>query len=258
MYYIFKYEIWYIFSNVTVHIMQYVDHLAKYENDSNYFKNIIRPLSLLINFINNYYSPDEKIGLVLCHGHNYSIEYLKKFKLNFWYMIDISIIAFPDYVCDITDKKQLEYFPDKIFDCVLSLYCQVINEKNEKIYLDYLKNINRLIKPDGLIILTEMPRLYFRFLEDNILAKINDNLINDNKDIIKFIEEHYKNVEDNDSQMNDNEIKYVILEHYYREIDQTKLLKIKIKYIKYILTKNGYDYIKLKDDILFIKPITTK
>jgi hypothetical protein len=234
--------------------MQYIDLLQKYENDPDYSTNIIRPLSMLIRFMNNHYSPEEKIGLVLCHGHNHSIKNLKKFKLNFWYMIDISFIAFPDYICDIADKKQLGYFPDKIFDCVLSLYCPAINEKNERKYFDYLENINRLIKSDGLIILTEMPRLYFRFLDGNLLAKINDDLINNNNEIHKFIEEHYKNVEQNDPELNNNEIKYVILDYYYRDTNPNKLLKIKKKYIKQLLKENNYDYVKLKDDILFIKP----
>ena len=118
-------------------------HLKTYETNPNYSKNINRPLSSLLQTI----KPWDKIGLILGHGHNYSNDIYTKLRfVNYWYMIDIDKTAFPDYICDLTDPKQLEYFSDNIFDYI---YDSGFTEEKFMVY-DYCK---RLLKPNGTFIL---------------------------------------------------------------------------------------------------------
>jgi hypothetical protein len=100
-----------------------MDYIVKYESDEKYNKNIIRPLSSFKSASDFFQSnkKNARIGLVLCHGHNHSIEIFKKIKfINYWYMIDKNINTWPDYICDVTNKSDLEYFPNNFFDCIMT------------------------------------------------------------------------------------------------------------------------------------------
>jgi hypothetical protein len=126
---------------------------------------IIIPLSLYQNFVQNKPFKSIKKCLALCHGHKHPTTILSKIKGNcHWYMVDIDVKCFPDYVCDVSNEIAMSYFPDKYFDVIVSMYFPVGG--NPLKYTRMLKNISRIIKPTGKIYLTEMPGLFFWFMDE--------------------------------------------------------------------------------------------
>lgn len=166
---------------------------------------VLRPLSIFHKFIENekkidieYYGGRHmksfRKGLALCHGHNYSNEYLSHIKfIKYWYMVDIDSYVYPDYAADIANEDNMSYFPDDYFDCVATIHCPVTNIRDKKtiiIYDSILKNIYRILKPQGVALLRELPGLYFYFINDeqtqeliNIIKKnITEKEFNEYKD----------------------------------------------------------------------------
>ena len=164
-----------------------MEHIIAYENKLDVRENIIRPLSMYDQNV----PTNSKKGLAICHGHNYSNRDLAELKfIEYWYLVDIDYAAFPDYIADATDKNTMAYFPNDYFDCVLTIFCPVIDENNKVQYTSMLKNIHRIIKKDGILASMELPLLFFRFVDENQFK----NLVDEIKQIIPKEEiEKYKN-----------------------------------------------------------------
>lgn len=106
--------------------------------------------------------------LALCHGHNHSHMLLSSIKENcFWYMVDNNINSYPDYVCDVSNKEDMSIFPNDYFDYVMTLHFPVGIKENKYKYDNILNNIRRIIKPEGKIYLTELPRTFFHLLDSD-------------------------------------------------------------------------------------------
>lgn len=158
------------------------EHIINFESKSEFANNINRPLSTLFETIKLWDLRENiKIGLMLCHGHNYPNDIYTRLRfVNYWYMIDIKEFCFPDYICDVNDSKQLEYFPDNIFDYILDASCSV----NDKIKT--YDKCKRILKSNGKIIIGGIFS-FQQYLNDDILGKINETLINDKPDVIECL-----------------------------------------------------------------------
>lgn len=172
-----------------------MEHIIKFENDPKFTPDIIRKLSMYDQNVPKY----ENKGLAICHGHNYSIRTLANVEIvDYWYMIDRYMNAFPDYRADAANKLEMSYFPDNYFDCVLTVYCPVINDIyiKELQYSTILINIHRILKKNGTLILTELPLLFFHFISDdefkNIISQIKK--IVSEKDIQEFKTNYINNI----------------------------------------------------------------
>ena len=237
-------------------------HIKKYELDQKYRENIVRPLSAFKGYIDDYISKPSnqrtRIGLVICHGHNHSIEIFRKIKfINHWYLVDANWFAYPDYICDAVDKKAMEYFPDKFFDCVLIVYCPQKFEKKLQ-YFAILDNVKPKIRSDGFIISTELPHLFFWYADDHDLTILTDQLI-------KFIRENDSNKHDFDTYVEKYEKQYTdqpdfsnaqnryLMVSAYCDYHYPNLIDIaREKQTKKILKNHGYKFIKQIGAYLFI------
>ncbi|AAV50291.1 hypothetical protein [Acanthamoeba castellanii mimivirus] len=240
---------------------KFKDHLKKYESDEDYISYINRPLGLFNAYINTYVGPDIKTGLALCHGHNHSIEKFKKIKfINYWYLIDGDAYSFPDYICDLTDIKQLEYFPDDFFDCIMSIYCRVVDTDDNLQYFNILDNVKRILKHDGFFISTELERLFFRFMNDDELIRMNNQLIKltDEDEIKKYINNFNVKLhfgEDTEN-ITEKQKTFIILNHFEFQKNNTIDIKsIILEKIKLVLKRNGYYFVDLIGEYIFFVPI---
>ncbi len=240
---------------------KYKDHFKKYETDEKYASYINRPLGWLNAYINTYVGSETKIGLALCHGHNHSIEKFKKIKfINYWYLIDSDGFSFPDYICDLTNVKQVEYLPDEFFDCIMSIYCRVIDDDDKLQYFNILDNVKRTLKPHGFFISTELSGLFFRFMNNDELVSINQKLIKlaDENELNKYV-----NNFDTKSHFGEENIiltemqkTFVILNYFMFRKNDTNIIKhILIKNIKLVLKRNGYYYVDMIGEYTFFVPI---
>jgi hypothetical protein len=251
-------------------------YLKKFETNSEFSKNINRPLSMLFETIGMYDGrPNIKIGLALCHGHNHSNDNFIRLKfVNYWYYVDLDEIAFPDYICDVTNLRQLEYFPDKIFDYIFNTGCPDIFNTFDK--------CKRLLKPTGYIISLNHSGWIGWYLDDGTLGKINEKLIDNNPNVIKCLNDNYGRKFYWYDHLTENQNKWRVLSSLCYPI-KTELIKpegkkyskkiliepeiikqIIKKYSKKILKDHDYQYIKyfgpylskhLIISYLFIKPI---
>ena len=134
---------------------------------------IIRPLSVYHTFIDKNYGffsnkSAKRKGLALCHGHNYHLGVISKLKfVDNWYYVDISRATYPDYVADVSNIYQMEYFPNNYFDCVITMFCPISsNDERRTQYPAMLENIQFILKKNGVLALTELPRLFYWFIND--------------------------------------------------------------------------------------------
>lgn len=151
-----------------------MDAMIEYELEHK--DKILRPLS-------TYHIASDKLTklrcLAICHGHNHSSSFMRYIKGDcYWYMIDINDKCYPDYVCDVTDSEAMSYFPSDYFDIIITLHFPVGIKENRVKYPQLLKNIHRMIKSTGIIYLSELPGLFFWFL-NNDEYKILKNKITD-------------------------------------------------------------------------------
>ena len=218
-------------------------HLKECESNPEFSKYINRPLSGLFETIKIHDIRDGiKIGLILCHGHNYPNDYHRRLKfVNYWYMVDISEECFPDYICDLYSSKQLEYFPDKIFDYILDVNCRI---ERFPVY-DLCK---RLLKTTGYIITINHFDQLGTYLDDHTLGKINKKLIGNDPDIIKYLNNFFDKeawLKPHLEHMTDNQLTYFILNFGgYASGKNENIKQLNKKYSAKILKKHGYQYIK--------------
>ncbi|QGR54387.1 hypothetical protein [Moumouvirus maliensis] len=240
---------------------KYKNHFRKYETDQNYIPYINRPLGWVNAFINEYTSPNTKIGLALCHGHNHSIKKFKKIKfINYWYMVDGNGFSFPDYVCDLTNAKQVEYLPDEFFDCIMSIYCRVIDGNDKLQYFNMLDNVKRTLKPHGFFISTEIIGLFYRFMEDDELFLVNDQLIKfaDKDELNEYINKFDKKSHfgEENNILTEKQKTFIILNYFMFRKHNIDIIKhIIIKNIKLVFERNGYYYVDMIGKYVFFVPI---
>lgn len=254
---------------------------TKPQQTPKYLCQINRPLDAYHSVTKNTNSNDDhKRSLALCHGHNHSIEILSKISnAKYWYMVDYDITCYPDYVGDVSSKSHMSYFPDQYFDIIVSAYCFVGKDRGVK-YIKMLKNISRIIKPDGRIYLTELPGLFYWFIDTDIINKLKGKIMkiigeqnfNEYKDLlIKEYTETTINIlgeetfsknkktfeEEIVESFNDDEVYSEILcQNYYGENEElvNEMLKKKsIKYTKIILEKYGFEIVEMNNLFLVIK-----
>ncbi len=229
-----------------------IEHIKNFESNSAYSKNIIRPLSSLFDTIKKGDARlDSKIGLIIGHGHNHPNEGFTKLKfVNYWYMIDIDASVFPDYICDAYNTKQLEYFPDEIFDYIYDLGGM------SSIDVSMFDNFKRLLKKSGYFIAPYIKWTYH--IKDDILDKINKELINKDPSIIDCLKKadhiwYHDNLTENQNIWN---VLYGVCYPMKRGVDD-KLIEnenIRIldeKYTRKLLKHHGYKYIKKKGPYLY-------
>ena len=193
--------------------------------------------------IENYGFKNAKIGLIMCHGHNHPVDIYTRLKfVNYWYMIDISDLSFPDYICDIDNNKQLEYFPDAIFDYILFANCPLY-DNNFNLGIKKIDNSRRLLKDNGYMIITNFQFNYF--LDEPTLDKINKNLIANNSNIVDCLNNYDRENSYGvlDILTKNNGI-YWILSNACYPLDSEIIKQTRKKYSKKILKKYGYHYVK--------------
>lgn len=242
--------------------LRQLEHIIMYENrtDKNY---ILRPLSAFHVHINWYYQydPDKKAtrkGLALCHGHNYSNEVTSKlrFIIN-WYYVDGDKMAYPDYVADATNEYLMNYFPDNYFDAVLSVYCPVWSyyEQSKNNYPLILKNVHRILKKNGLMCFTELPKLIFWFIPEEdfkeIINKINEIVSKEN------VEEFKKEVIGDDPEMiPERNLYQEIMLNYLGDEKLTQYVEsVSLHHTKRFLQEHNFEFVGIKSMFLFAKPI---
>ena len=179
-----------------------MNSIIAFENNPAYAKNINRPFSIFHN-TSDYYENHlfVKRGLAICHGHNHSLETLRKIKfINYWYFIDILPDTYPDYIADAADIESMKYFPDDYFYTIVTEYCPVVRPRtglNEPQFIDILKNLHRILREDGYLFLTGFPFLIFWLIApagfDGIKKHINASL--DQKTIDKMIAQYIADIE---------------------------------------------------------------
>ena len=231
-----------------------------------YNKNIFKPLSNFHAFIEEIERPrhvyldniDKHLrrGIVLCHGHNHSNHTLRKIKfINYWYYIDGDPESHPDYYADVSSINDMNYFPNEYFDCVLSLYCPV---GRDKILYNILSISHRILKKNGVILFTEMPRLFFHYINNNHYQYIIDIIHNTIDDAtFEGLKKEYQEIYGTD----------VIDKNFYNELmtnnfDYPQKLAInKIinkfakKITKQLLLENNFRYVDIKNNFLIAKKI---
>jgi hypothetical protein len=266
-----------------------MDHILKYEKDPQFAGYILRTLSSFHEFTNSFGMCDSfydtdfiekntvikgegfikdvenkkkdyvKKGLAICHGHNHTNKFFQEIKsVHFWYMVDVNINAYPDYIANAADYNHMQYFPDKYFDCVLFPHCPIVSCGKFQ-YLDMLKNVHRILKHDGVILLTELPMLFFNLLvpeQYDMLVTVTDSLIG-----IDNIEEYKKQYQLLwNSNYNDEKQLYASIfmdtyrgpgwESYYKFLNEFAL-----EFTKKILADLKFEYINEQYPFIICKPI---
>lgn len=243
-----------------------LDQIISVEETGNLIRKIIRPLSIFHMFIKegkSQASLENKVlykkGLVLCHGHNHTNKLISQIDdINYWYYVDCNLTVWPDYIVDISDESAMAYFPNNYFDCILSLHCPVNSIINGEYILQYpsiLKNVHRMLKSDGRLILTELPRLFFWFITDTYLEIIKKKIHTtiSNKDFALF-KEALLEVEPN---CTDKDIYFEMIAGNYDgpnyNILENMLAKHSIQISKNFLLENGYKFEKISGKFLIAK-----
>ena len=228
-------------------------HLKIFENNSSYTKNIIRPLSALnyhLEKINN--GKKKKVGLMLCHGHIHGYKILENFKfIDYWYFVDINPTVYPDYVCDITNRRALRYFPNNFFDYIISAYCPIGDLKKK--YFQVMNNLKRTLKKNGTVISLELPTLFFHFFNEFQLGKVSFCL---SKHTNAFVLETFKKDYNYDRihGMKKNCKIFCVLRDFYLENHPSIIKIIELACIKLVLRKQEFDFIKMNERYLVFKP----
>ena len=118
---------------------------------------------------------DKKIGLAIGHGNIHDQQILSNIKdIDAWYLMDINKYTYPDYICDVTNNKDLNYFPNNTFDCILFAHIPVGLIHNK--YFATLNNLRRILKIGGNIITTEFPLLFFWLLSNKQLVTLSNKI----------------------------------------------------------------------------------
>lgn len=248
------------------------------------FKNkILRPLSEYYYSIEQqrqYYPLDEKKyrkGLAICHGYNHSNELISKLRfIKYWYMVDININTHPDYVADASSEEDMSYFPNDFFDCILTEHCRVVNNDDKPIYGEMIRNCHRILKKNGVLCSTELPGLFFWFVNDDEFNSIESEI----KAIIggeinemakKYIENLTKNMTDMYKDETPETIERIIKKYvtersfYYhimmghydgprKEKMNDYIKKTMIKYTVIFLDRHNFTFIGIKGRFLLAKP----
>lgn len=171
-----------------------MQHIITYEKDPGFLKKILyRKLS---DYDINH---QELKGLAICHGHasDYPTDILDKIgAVQDWYMVDIYRGALPDYWADASDPNDMAYFPDNYFDYVVTLFCPMTTLYKELQYDKILRNIHRIIKKNGILVITELPSLFSRFLDKEQLKKMEQEVIKiiSEKDLEIFRQNYIRHV----------------------------------------------------------------
>lgn len=173
-------------------------------------------------------------------------------------MADISEECFPDYICDLYSSRQLEYFPDNIFDCILDAHCAIMDKFN--VY----NPLKRLLKTNGYFATINYFDNLDAYLNDHTLGKINKELnkelIANDPDMIEYVNKSFDKARLNPAfKRTDNQIMYFMVSSAMIDSanyadGKRKNKKITIvpelikqlqkKYSTKILKKHGYRYIK--------------
>jgi hypothetical protein len=225
----------------------------------NYEKNLpddrlFRPLSVFDAFLKTTIC---NRGLALCHGHNHSNEVLSKIRYaKYWYMVDNNPRVYPDYVANVCDINDMMYFPDNYFDAVASIYTPTF-DNNGIIYDKIFGIIHRIIKWDGFVYLTELPRLFFHFINDVETVSIMNRIYKMvNKD---DIENFRKSLLRKYSAVNDHTLQMEIFTGNYRgprhKMLNQNIRRISIEYTKPFLRRHHFQFIRIERDVLIAKPI---
>lgn len=158
--------------------MENLETLSMTDYEAIHADKILRPLSAFHLTSMNKNKNIKKRCLALCHGHNHSSKILSTFKGDcYWYMVDINPKNYPDYVGDVSDENTMSYFPYQYFDIIITMHYPIGIQNNKEKYNLILKNISRLIKPDGYIYLTELPGLFFWYLKDDEFNTLKNQII---------------------------------------------------------------------------------
>ena len=233
----------------------------------NLFQNLLQ-----LEDLSEYYY---KRGLIICHGHKHSKHVIKKINfIKHWYMVDLRRKVLPDYVCNLANDTRMQYFPDKYFYCILSVYCTICSN-----YFDILKNVHRILSDDGIMITTEFPsvaRILLSYLDilqcekdlievmgiDNFAVFKNKclNYLNKQKSI--FIKKNGMNAYLKIKGNNEFDITYVIETLLFSKIrgPQKKILKkskkiLLLKWTERIMNTNGFRIIGTVGKFLVMKKI---
>lgn len=141
--------------------------------------------------------PDRRFskGIVLGHGHNHGFEILARIKIvQYWYMVDANRLSYPDYLASAYDTEAMNYFPAAYFDVVLTEQCPIEREIGPLFTVLY-----RILSDDGVLIMTELPKLAFWFLDktdlEDFIDKINSILHHETIEKMKekWIEKNHTN-----------------------------------------------------------------
>jgi hypothetical protein len=237
-----------VFENVTA-----FEKVIAFEKISGHKHRIVKALSGIDN--------NKKKGLALCHGHIHDKSLLSSINhIDNWYFVDIDKNAQPDYICDVTDPDQMKYFPDKYFDCIAIIHCPIIyNHKNQ--YLEILVNIYRIINDTGDIYLTELPSLFYWFIDkrqcDKVLSECHNEIL------IDKVNEYQKKilVDKGGSQLNDNIRQLIpfffghIIDSSCKKMIDTFVKETSLSITKDVLRKNHFCIVRSDSKFLIIRKI---
>jgi len=246
--------------------------MIRYENKTP--KDIImRPLSSFhVQYVDykSQFGDSYKIGAEFCHGNNHYNDVISKLKfIKNWYSIDVDRSAYPDYIGNVSNVHEMNYFPDEYFDCVLTEYCGLTEHDIDATFIHLfeqaLKIFHRIIKKDGTVCLTELPSMSYYIMDNDefnyVVNKVNDivpkeKLLAQRDVLIKYGILNEKS--------NPTDFYVWILANYHLYPETTDLLdKLSLRYTKRFLKKNNFKFIGMKlfefmnteSKILFAIPI---
>ena len=161
----------------------------------------------------------------------------------------------------------MEYFPDDFFDCIMSIYCRIISscaqegDNDDKLqYFNILDNVKRTLKNDGFFISTELERLFFRFMNDDELIMMNNQLIKlaDEDEIEEYMNNFDVKLHFGEDTENITEKQKTFIYLNYFEFQKNNTINIKsiiLEEIKLVLKRNGYYFVDLIGEYIFFVPI---
>lgn len=233
---------------------------ANIEKSPNSFNaRIINPLSGFHYYLDKIELWDKKYvkrGLALCHGHNQWYRPLCKIRfIDHWYLVDADYETRPDYIADITNDDEMKYFPDKYFDCVLSVYCPY-GAFPGKIFI-VLKTAHRILRDNGVLVMSELMGLFYHFIGTVPFDKIVDEVkkyISDEYTMAS-LKSQYLQTYGNDKIDREfyNELFAGNFDYDNKDVVMKVIKKYAKKYAKELLAKNQFRYIGKKGGNLFAK-----
>ena len=239
--------------------------LIDVEKSNQYCNKINYPLSkfhLSTKFMDKW-NPlcTNKRGLALCHGHNHYVKELAQVtSVKYWYMVDRNKYSNPDYIADASNDNDMVYLPSEYFDVVFIVFCPLAQKDRTEQYQIYniLKNCHRIIKPNGKLIINNLPSLFYNFLNDNqfseICKRIDDYFVDNPELDDPIFKRNYKDIN-----IKYRRIMQLIIKSKNR-FPMTNALKIyiynyAINIIKELLVKYNYEYVEINKHMLIAKPI---